>query len=30
MKKGQKPTNFDPAWWKANKTKSLKEDASCR
>ena len=27
MKKGQKPTNFDPAWWKANKTKGLKEDA---
>jgi hypothetical protein len=27
MKKGMKPTNFDPAWWKTNKTKGLKEDS---
>ena len=27
MKKGMKPTNFDPAWWKTNKTKSLTEDS---
>jgi len=27
MKKGQKPTNFDPAWWKDHKTPGLREHA---
>ena len=26
MKKGMKPANFDPAWWKTNMTKGFKED----